>query len=207
MHSTTLSRLRVYLVTDRTQTRGRPLVDVVADALRGGVRAVQLRERGLETRALLALAQQLRTLTRQHDALLLINDRIDIALACDADGVHLPTHSFTVTDARALVGPHRLIGVSTHHAQEVAAAARDGADFAVFGPVFHTPSKQQYGPPVGLDALAAAAQASIPVLAIGGVTADRVAALRARGAAGVAVVRDILAADDPPAAAANLMRS
>jgi thiamine-phosphate pyrophosphorylase len=117
----------VHLVTDRAQTNGRPLLDVVTAALRGGVGAVQLRERDLETRALLELAVALRQATRAAGAALLINDRIDVALACDADGVHLPGQSFTVADARALLGPRRLIGVSTHHPDEVASAAAAGA--------------------------------------------------------------------------------
>lgn len=118
----------LYLVTDRTQTAGRPLTEVVAAALRGGARLVQLRERDLPTRALLALATELRVLTRAAGAALLINDRVDIALACDADGVHLPGHSFAVADARALLGPHRLIGVSTHAPANAAAVRAAGAD-------------------------------------------------------------------------------
>ena len=204
--TTLIDKLGVYLITDRHRTRERPLLDVVEQALRGGVRAVQLRERDLETPALLQLARQLRTLTRRHEALLLINDRIDVALTCDADGVHLPTQSFRVEDARVLLGPERLIGVSTHHPEEVADTAAAGADFAVFGPVFDTPSKRPYGPSVGLDALADAARAStIPVLAIGGIAAPRVAAVVARGAAGVAVIRALMQADDVADAARKLV--
>jgi len=197
----------VYLVTDRAQTNGRPLLDVVTAALRGGVGAVQLRERGLETRALLELAIALRQATRAAGAALLINDRIDVALACDADGVHLPGHSFAVADARALLGPRRLIGVSTHHPDEVAAAAAAGADFAVFGPIFATPSKAAYGAPQGLDALVRARRAAaLPLFAIGGVNADNAAAARGAGADGVAVIRAVLAAPDPVAAATALCR-
>jgi len=197
----------VYLVTDRAQSNGRPLLDVVTAALRGGVGAVQLRERGLGTRALLELAIALRQATRAAGAALLINDRIDVALACDADGVHLPGHSFAVADARALLGPRRLIGVSTHHPDEVAAAAAAGADFAVFGPIFATPSKATYGAPQGLDALARARRAAaLPLFAIGGVDADTAAAVRDAGADGVAVIRAVLAAPDPAAAARALRR-
>ena len=163
---------------------------------------MQLRERDLSTRDLLALATRLRALTSRHGALLLVNDRIDVALACGADGVHLPAGSFAARDARALLGPRRLIGVSTHHPDEVAAAAESGADFVVFGPVHDTPSKRPYGPPLGLAALRRAAAASIPVYAIGGIDAARAAEARRSGAAGVAVVRAILAAADPAAAAA-----
>lgn len=170
------------------------------------MRAVQLREPDLEARALLELARELRAVTARYDALLLVNDRIDVALACGADGVHLPSHSFLVEDARTLLGPGRLIGVSTHLPHEVAAAKAAGADFAVFGPVFETPSKQAYGPPAGLEALAAAARISdLPVLAIGGITTDRAPELTARGAAGVAVIRALLEAEEPAAAARALL--
>jgi thiamine-phosphate pyrophosphorylase len=198
-------RLRLYLVTDRRQTRGRELVEVVEAALAGGVGAVQLREPDLAARELVELAARLRDATRRHDALLLINDRADVALACGADGVHLPGRSFAVADARALLGPERLVAVSTHRVDEVRAAARAGADFAVFGPVYDTPSKRRYGAPVGLAALARACAAStLPVLAIGGVDAERLAEVRARGAAGAAFVRAVTEAGDPEAAAADL---
>lgn len=196
---------RVYLVTDRAQTNGRPLVDVVSAALQGGVDALQLRERGLTTRALLTLAMELRAVTRAAGAALLINDRVDVALTCDADGVHLPGHSFRVAEARALLGPERLIGVSTHHPDEVAAAAAAGADFAVLGPICATPSKAAYGPPLGLAALARArAATALPLFAIGGLDVASAAAARLRGATGVAVIRAVLAAADPAAAAAAL---
>jgi thiamine-phosphate pyrophosphorylase len=198
-------RWGVYLVTDREQTEGRPLLDVVTRALAGGVGAVQLRERGLGTRALLELATAVRAATRAAGAALMVNDRVDVALACDADGVHLPGHSFAVAEARSLLGPRRLIGVSTHHPDEVAAAAAAGADFAVFGPIFATPSKAAYGPPLGLDALARArAAAPLPLFAIGGIDAGNAAAVRAAGADGVAVIRAVLAAADPGAAGAAL---
>jgi thiamine-phosphate pyrophosphorylase len=190
----------VYLVTDRTQTAGRPLLDVVAAALDGGIRAVQLRERDLPARELFGLAERLRALTRRYGAALLINDRIDVALSCDADGVHLPAASFSVADARALLGERRLIGASIHGAAELGAVA--GADFAVLGPIYATPSKQAYGAPLGPSALAAArATTRLPLFAIGAIDAGRVAEVRAAGADGVAVIRAILAADDPTAAA------
>lgn len=199
------SRLCVYLVTDRRQTRGRSLLDCVAAAVRGGVRAVQLREKDLPTRDLLDLARGLREITRAHGAALLVNDRVDVALACDAEGVHLPHDSFALRDARALLGPGRLIGVSTHGTEEVRVAAEAGADFVVFGPIFDTPSKRPYGPPAGVAALQRAAVATLPVLAIGGVTAEAIPELMTHGAAGVAVIRAILAADDPETAARGLV--
>ena len=198
----------LYLITDQAQTNGRPLLDVIAAALRGGVRAVQLRERALTTRALLALAEPLRRLTSRHGAALLINNRIDVALACDADGVHLPADSFSVTDARALLGPIKLIGASTHSAREVSAAAAAGADFVVFGPIYDTPSKRPFGPPLGLDALAdARASATVPLFGIGGIDAVNAPDVLARGADGVAVIRAILAATEPEQATRRLLQS
>ena len=196
---------RLYLVTDRHRTNGRPLLDVVDAALAGGVDAVQLREKDLSGAALLELARRLRDVTRRYGARLLINDRVDIALACEADGVHLPADSFAPADARRLLGKTRLIGVSTHSVEQARAAAAGGADFIVFGPVFETPSKRAYGKPVGLDALAQVAQAvAQPVLAIGGIRAERVASVLQRSTRGVAVVAAILEAGDPRAAAAAL---
>lgn len=197
----------VYLITDRAQTNGRPLVDVVAAALQGGLPAVQLRERDLTTRALLTLAEQLRELTRRCGAALLINDRIDVALACDADGVHLPARSFAIADARALLGRTRLIGVSAHGAAEVAVAAAAGADFAVLGPIYDTPSKRAYGAPFGPAVLAEArAAGTMPLFAIGGIDRERIAAVRAHGGDGVAVIRAVLSAADPAGATAALLR-
>ena len=181
------------------------MLDVVSAALEGGVDAVQLREKDLSGAALHELACRLRDVTRRSGALLLINDRIDIALTCEADGVHLPADSFAPADARRLLGQNRLIGVSTHGIGQAQAAAAGGADFIVFGPVFETPAKRAFGAPVGLDALARAAQAvTQPVLAIGGVRPDRVASVLEHGARGVAVVAAILEADDPRVAAAEL---
>ncbi len=199
--------IRLYLITDRTQTHGQPLVDVVAAALRGGVDAVQLREKDLTTRELLRLARDLVPLCRRHRARLLINERIDVALAVGADGVHLPAASFSVADARRLVGERMLVGVSTHSVAEVAIAARDGADFVVLGPIYATPSKAAFGAPLGPAALAdAARQTALPVLALGGVGMQQITEVIEYGAAGIAVVRAICGATDPERAAMNLQR-
>ena len=197
--------VRLYLVTDRTRTAGRPLLDVVEQALQGGVDAVQLREKDLPGGELLELAQPLLALCRRYGARLLINDRIDVALAVGADGVHLPVNSFAPADARRLLGPSALIGASTHSLAEARAAVAGGADFIVFGPVFDTPAKRGFGHPLGLDALQEVTKnISQPVSAIGGVTIDRVPDLQQRGAHGIAVVSAILEAEHPRAAAASL---
>lgn len=197
----------LYLITDRRQVpAGRTLVETVAAALEGGVRAVQLREKDLGAVELLPLAEELRTLTRAFDARLLINDRIDVALAVEADGVHLGGHSLPTAVARRLLGPEKLIGVSTHHLAEIVAAADASADFVTFGPIFATPSKAIYGPPLGLDALRAACAASpLPVFALGGIKADQTVLVRECGAHGLAMISAIITAPNPCAAAAALI--
>jgi len=189
------------LVVSAADVRAR--APAIEAALAAGIDAVQLRDRTAAGGALLAAATTLRASTRRHGARLLVNDRLDVALAADADGVHLPASSFTAVDARRLVGSKRLVGRSAHAADEAAAAVRAGADYVVLGPLFATPSKAQYGAPLGVEVLANVA--TLPVVAIGGITTERAAAVRRAGAAGVAVVRAILDAADPGAAAAALV--
>jgi len=195
---------RLYFVTDRRNTAGRSLLDIVHAALDGGARAIQLREKDLEGSALYQLASQLRKLTSCYQARLLINDRLDIALAVDADGIHLGQMSFPVVVVRRLLGAGKLIGVSTHNPQEVTAAA--GADFIVFGPVYFTPSKAPYGEPQGLTRLReAVALSQVPVLAIGGIQAEKVADVLAAGAHGISAISAISAAPDPTQAVRDLL--
>jgi thiamine-phosphate pyrophosphorylase len=196
----------VYVITDRQQTGNRPLQEVVEAALRGGVRALQLREKDLPPRQLYPLARDLRQLTQQYGARLLINDRIDVALAADADGVHLTTTSLPIGVTRQLMGAQRVIGVSTHNRGEALAAAEGGADFLVFGPIFFTPSKAAYGEPVGLNALRAVrAAVKLPILAIGGIKKANLEQVLAAGADGIAVISAVIAADDPTAASQDLL--
>jgi thiamine-phosphate pyrophosphorylase len=196
----------LYVVTDRQLTGGRPLRLVVEAALRGGARAVQLREKDLPPRELYPLAVEMRQLTQAYGARLLINDRVDVALAVNADGVHLTTTSLPASIARRVLGPGRLIGVSTHTCAEAQAAVGEGADFLVFGPVFFTPSKALYGQPVGLEALRAVrAVVKAPILAIGGIKPTNLDQVLAVGADGIAVISAIISAEDPTAATQNLL--
>ncbi len=196
----------VYLVTDRQQAGGRDLRNVLEPALQAGVRAVQLREKDLDTRSLYRLAESLLPLTRAAGAALIVNDRLDVALAMDADGAHLTRKSLPVPEARALLGAGKLLGVSCHSAADVREAARGGADFAVLGPVYATPSKAPYGPPLTPTILREARAAEpLPILAIGGITAGRIPEVMAAGADGVAVISAVMAAPDPGAAAAELL--
>jgi thiamine-phosphate pyrophosphorylase len=203
---------RLCLVTDRraASAAGRPLPALLDAALaragRRGTRvAVQLREKDLEGGPLLALARELREVTRAHGARLLVNDRLDVALAAEADGVHLPADGLPPDAARKLLAVMGLIGVSAHSPAEVGAARLRGADFALIGPVYDTASKRPYGPPLGLAPLASAAAAGLPVLAIGGITSGRVAEVRRAGAHGIAVSGAVMAARDPAAAVDALL--
>ena len=188
---------RLYLITDRHLAGPRGLHAAVADAILGGVRAVQLREKDLPLRTLLALAAQMRTLTAQVGARLFINGRVDVMLAVDADGVHLRSDSLPTRAVREVIGPTRFLGVSTHCWADVERATDEGADFVTFGPVYETPAKTKYGPPTGLDALEAVCRrARVPVYALGGITRARILDAVAAGAYGVAMISEIISARD-----------
>jgi thiamine-phosphate pyrophosphorylase len=198
----------LYLITDRMQTAGRTLPAVVADALRGGLRVVQLREKDLTGRQLFALAGELREVTRRYGAKLLINDRVDVALAIGADGVHLGKAGLPVPDVRRILGSERLIGYSAHGAAEALQAQRDGADFVTLGPVFQTPSKAQFGEPLGVGVLAEASRiVTIPVFALGGVKQATVGEVLSAGARGIALISAIMTAPDPFAETEALLRT
>lgn len=182
----------------------------MAAAVEAGVDWVQLRERDLGGKALLALGRALAEAARAAAARrggavrILINRRVDVALALAADGVHLGFDAMAPAQARALLGPDRHIGVSTHAPGELRAAARAGADYAQLAPILAPLSKAASRPPLGLAALGAARAAGIPVLAQGGIDAEAAAAAVAAGAAGVAVTGAVLGAADPAAAARGL---
>ena len=193
-----MDELRLCLVTDRAQTRGRDLVDVVVECLAAGLPAVQVREKDLSSVELAALCRRVREPTRERGALLIVNDRADVALAVGADAVQRTHTSLTVAEIRAAVDKRLRIGASTHSRDDALTAEAEDADWVVFGPVYDTPSKRRYGAPQGLRALeSVAAAVRIPVIAIGGITPDRVAEVRRAGAHGVAVIGALLTASSP----------
>jgi thiamine-phosphate pyrophosphorylase len=196
----------VHLVTDRTLVPdlGRHLDEVLRGLPPGRV-AVQLREKALAGAPLLALALALRAICRAHGQLLLVNERIDVALACGADGVHLPVTAVGPEQARRLLGPGALLGVSCHSAGEVARARAGGADYATFGPVWATPSKAGHGPPVGLERLREASRLGLPLVALGGVEPALAPRAIEAGAAGVAAIRAWLGGPDPAGAVRALL--
>jgi thiamine-phosphate pyrophosphorylase len=192
-----LDELRLYLVTDRRQVE-RDLVDVIGECVAAGLRAVQLREKDLGAGAMLALARRLRDVTKPPGASLVVNDRVDVALAAGADGVQRTSTSMAIADIRTVARDRLRIGASVHALDEAIAADAAGADWIVFGPVYDTPSKRAFGAPQGLQKLTAVTNAvRAPVIAIGGVTPERVREVLDAGAAGVGVITAILAAPSP----------
>ncbi len=192
----------ICVITDRRQVGPRGLIPTIEEALRGGIRAIQLREKDLPPPALLALARELREVTARMGASLLINGRIDVMEAVSADGIHLRSDGLPTRAVRRVIGPQKFLGVSTHSIAEAQRAEDEGADFVTFGPVFATPSKAKYGPPVGLPALAAVCrQLRIPVYAVGGVSRARIREVMDAGAHGAAMISEIMSSRDSLAAA------
>ncbi|MFQ5351924.1 MAG: thiamine phosphate synthase [Candidatus Binatia bacterium] len=181
----------------------------VASACEEGCRAVQLRHRFLPTRRLLDLATELRRTTLASGSQLIVNDRVDIAVAVDADGVHLPASGMSPKVARRIVGERMLVGLSVHSIEEITEAAGSGIDYFQFGPVYDTPSKRRYGPAQGTAGLGRAVESAgaEKIVAVGGVTAERILDLKLVGAAGVAVIGAVMAAPDAGEATAALLRA
>lgn len=195
-------QLRLYLVTDQALTRGRSLEDVVAAAVAGGVGCVQLREKALATGEFLAQALALKRLLAPVGVPLVINDRIDVALACGADGVHLGQSDLPPEEARRLLPPHVFIGWSVETPQDVRRAASLPVDYLGVSPVFDTPTKTDTRPAWGLAGLRQVrAMTALPLVAIGGIHCGNAAEVLRAGADGLAVVSALCAADDPRAAA------
>jgi len=187
-------------------TGGRDLLWVLEQALDGGVQAIQLREKDLSGKELFILAERTRRLCQRYQAALLINDRLDVALAIDAAGVQLGKTSLPLPDARALLGNHRFIGASVHSLEEAQNAQRGGADFIVFGPVYFTPSKAAFGAPQGVAALKKIVEiAQLPVYAIGGIKPGNIAELRSASVQRVALISAIIEAPHPKEAAEKIL--
>ena len=158
---------------------------------------IQIREKDLDTHQLMDLTQTLLPLLARQKGFLLLNDRVDLVLALKVDGVHLRSDSLPLPIARRMLGTKKLIGVSTHSVEEVRQAERDGANFVVLGPIFETPSKQRYGPPLGLSTLDTACRESrIPIYAIGGINSKNVSSIMSAGTYGIAVISSILQAEN-----------
>lgn len=200
-----LSDLSVYVITDRRLIGSRPLEEVVAAAIRGGASVIQLREKEATTREMIDLARRLLAVTRTAGVPLIINDRVDVALAVDADGVHLGVDDMPIALARRLLGPDKIVGGSPETVEQAIQMERDGADYLGVGDVFGTRTKPDAGPPIGPEGLRRVVEAvTIPVVGIGGIRAENAGEVIRAGAAGVAVVSAVMAAADPEAATRQL---
>ena len=189
------------MVTDRQFLGERSLVELVEKAIRGGVHMVQLREKNLETRPWLDLALELAKICRKNRVLFIINDRVDIAAGCGADGVHLGQDDFPVASARKILGSRQIIGKSTHSIEQAKAAIKEKVDYVAVGPIFWTQTKK-IDQPVGTELVAQVRKLTKkPILAIGGIQPENAASVLAAGATGVAVVSALMAAPDAVGAA------
>ncbi len=195
----------VYIITDERAAGQRALPEIVSSAIQGGATVVQLRAKTATTRAMVELGHTLHAITRAAGIPLIVNDRIDVALAIDAEGVHVGQDDMPAALARRLIGPQRILGVSATTVAHAQQAERDGADYLGVGDVFGTPSKPDAGPPIGLTRLAEIVRAvHIPIVAIGGITLDNAASVIEVGAVGVSVISAVVGAADPAAAAHQL---
>ncbi len=199
------AHLRLHVLLDCAGSRGRDICTVARAVLDGGATVIQLRDKTASTARLLEAGRVLRELTRAHHALLIINDRVDLALALEADGVHLGQDDLPARQARRLLGPERILGLSAGNLAEASSAIAAGADYLGVGPIFGTQSKADAGPSIGTHLLSTlAARHTLPLVAIGGITAENAAIAIQAGATGIAVISAVANAADPLLAARRL---
>ena len=198
--------LRLYLVTDRPLSLGRDIDWIVEEAVKGGATMVQLREKDCSTREFIELAAKLKETLKPLGVPLLINDRIDVALAVDADGVHIGQSDMPYKTARALLGPDKIIGLSVENMEDIRVANELDVDYVGISPVYSTHTKTDTAAPFGLDGLREAVKLSVhPTVAIGGMNMKTAKDVMACGTDGIAVVSAIVSADSPCEAARNLL--
>jgi len=197
----------LYLVTDRGLSRGRTTQHIVEAALRGGVTCVQLREKTCSTSEFIIQVLSIKDHLKRHNVPLIINDRIDIAQAVNADGVHLGQSDMPIEMAKAILKDSMIIGISAESLKDAVRAEKDGADYIGVGPIYATPTKTDTAPPLGLEGLREMRKSvKIPLIGIGGLNRENVGEVIKNGADGVAVVSPIVAADDPEKAARELSK-
>lgn len=198
--------MKLYAVTDSSWLNGRSLTDVVEEAIIGGVSIVQLREKNADDETFISKAKELLVVCRKHDIPLIINDRVDIALKCDADGVHIGQSDMELRQARELLGEGKLIGTSAHNVEEAKAAVASGADYLGIGSVFNTTTKLDATSLARDEMLAICKAVDVPIVGIGGVTAQNIHELKGSGVDGVAVVSAIFAQENILEATKNLRK-
>ena len=196
----------LYLILDPAVAGDRPLEEIVREALRQGIRTFQLRVKTPETGVLYRLASTLAPVIQAAAGMFIINDRCDVALAVGADGVHLGQEDLPVAEARALMGPQRIIGISTHTLAQALEAEAQGADYLGFGPIFPTSTKSNPEPVVGIERLREIrARVRLPIVAIGGINAGNIRMVADAGSEAPAVLSAVITAPDPTRAIAELM--
>ena len=197
----------LYLVTDRGLSKGRSTLEIVQAAVRGGVTCVQLREKNCSTREFIGQALSVKDFLKQHNIPLIINDRVDVAQAVQADGVHLGQSDMPCKTARAILKDSMIIGISAETLEHAAEAEKDGADYVGAGPLFFTATKTDLAPILGLEGLREIRKTvKIPVVGIGGININNAEDFIRNGADGIAVVSAIVSADDPEKSASDLRK-
>ena len=196
----------LYVITDRRLSQGRSHQEVASAAIAGGAHVIQFRDKEMSARELIQVGEELRELTKKAGVPFIINDRVDVALAVEADGVHLGQEDMPIKLARRLLGEGKIIGVSATSLAEALEAEAEGADYLGVGPIFATDTKPDAAPPTGLEGLTEVVRrVSIPVVAIGGINRDNVEEVMAAGAAGVAVISAVVAKEDIRQATSELL--
>ncbi len=206
MKGDSIRGLDFVLITDR-KVCGKKLSGIIEQAIEGGVGTVQLREKDLSTSDLYSLAKEIRAITERKGANLIINDRVDIAIAVDADGVHLGWQSLEIDIVRKMVGSDKLIGFSAHSLEEAERAENSGADYISISPIFNTVNKDYLIKPLGVGEIGKIKeQINIPVIALGGINENNVNKVLKNGADGIAVISAILLSDSPEQMVARICR-
>jgi thiamine-phosphate pyrophosphorylase len=199
------SRLVLHVLTDREWSRGREMLSVAAAALDGGATVIQLRDKTASTRVLIEEGLALRALTRERGALLIVNDRVDVTLAVEADGAHVGQDDMPAGFARRQLGPNRILGVSAATMEEAEEAVAGGASYLGVGPIFASLGKADAGPSTGVDLLTKLAERyALPLVAIGGISTENATEVVRAGACGVAVITAVVSAEDITAASRQL---
>jgi len=198
----------LYVVTDPRLSKGRSHEEVCAKAIEGGANVIQLRDKDATTKQLCDYGRRLRELARKAGALFIVNDRVDVALAVDADGVHVGQDDLPAQEARRILGRGKIVGVSTSNLEDARIAAEAGADYVAIGAIYETRSvKADAGTPVGPEAVANLRKhTKLPIVAIGGINRSNVSEVVRAGADGIAVISAVVSADDIKAAASELKR-
>jgi len=198
--------LDLVLITDR-KVCGKKLTDIIEQAIDGGVGTVQLREKDLNTGDLFNLAKEIREITERKGANLIINDRVDIATAVDADGVHLGWQSLEIDTVRRMIGQDKIIGFSAHSLEEAERAENSGADYISISPIFNTANKDYFIRPLGVGEIGKIKEhINIPVIALGGINENNIDKVLKNGADGIAVISAILLSDSPEQAVTRICR-